>query len=252
MLSKNSIKYINSLKTNKFRKKYGMFVAEGPKVIDELLGSGYEIENIYATVQWLDKNENIPGKIETTEVSEQELKKISSLKTPNQVLAVVKIPDVTIDTDELNNELVLILDDIQDPGNLGTIIRSADWFGVRYIICSNNTVDIYNPKVIQATMGSFIRVKIYYTDLTDFFAKSAGSVPVFGALLKGENIYKTALPSRGFILIGNESKGISGKLMRFITYPVTIPSFSNNRSAESLNASVAASVILAEFKRQYI
>ncbi len=250
MLSKNAAKYINSLKTNKFRNKYNTFIAEGPKIVGELLRSPFYVESVYAVGEWMKNNKSITEKTEITEVSEQELKRISSLKTPNQVLAVVNIPDTKTDNDSLKNELVLVLDDINDPGNLGTIIRSADWFGVRHIVCSNNTVDVYNPKVIQATMGSFIRVKTIYTDLTEFFTSLSFTPPVFGALLTGKSIYKMKLPSEGFIIIGNESKGISGSLKQFITHPVMIPSFAHIKSAESLNASVATSIILAEFRRQ--
>jgi TrmH family RNA methyltransferase len=246
MLSKNTVKYINSLKTNKFRNKYNKFIAEGPKIVGELLRSQFDVESVYAVGQY----KSITDKTEITEISEQELKRISSLKTPNQVLAVVNIPDTKTDSDSLKNKLVLVLDDINDPGNLGTIIRSADWFGVRHIICSNNTVDVYNPKVIQATMGSFIRVKTIYTDLNKFFTNLSFTPPVFGALLKGKNIFKMKLPPEGFIIIGNESKGISGNLKQFITHPVMIPSFAQIESAESLNASVATSIILAEFRRQ--
>jgi TrmH family RNA methyltransferase len=246
MLSKNTVKYINSLKTNKFRNKYNKFIAEGPKIVGELLRSQFDVESVYAVGQY----KSITDKTEITEISEQELKRISSLKTPNQVLAVVNIPDTKTDSDSLKNELVLVLDDINDPGNLGTIIRSADWFGVRHIVCSNNTVDVYNPKVIQATMGSFIRVKTIYTDLNKFFTNLSFTPPVFGALLKGKNIFKMKLPPEGFIIIGNESKGISGNLKQFITHPVMIPSFAQIESAESLNASVATSIILAEFRRQ--
>jgi TrmH family RNA methyltransferase len=246
MLSKNTVKYINSLKTNKFRNKYNKFIAEGPKIVGELLRSQFDVESVYAVGQY----KSITDKTEITEISEQELKRISSLKTPNQVLAVVNIPDTKTDSDSLKNELVLVLDDINDPGNLGTIIRSADWFGVRHIVCSNNTVDVYNPKVVQATMGSFIRVKTIYTDLNKFFTNLSFTPPVFGALLKGKNIFKMKLPPEGFIIIGNESKGISGNLKQFITHPVMIPSFAQIESAESLNASVATSIILAEFRRQ--
>ena len=250
MLSKNSIKHINSLNLNKFRNRNKLFVAEGPKIVGELLRSQFDVESVYAVGKWIKKNKSITEKTEITEISEQELKRISSLKAPNQVLAVVNIPDTKTDNDSLKNELVLVLDDINDPGNLGTIIRTADWFGVRYVVCSNNTVDVYNPKVIQATMGSFIRVKTIYTDLNKFFTNLSFTPPVFGALLKGKNIFKMELPSEGFIIIGNESKGISGNLKQFITHPVMIPSFAQIESAESLNASVATSIILAEFRRQ--
>jgi TrmH family RNA methyltransferase len=252
MLSKNTIKYINSLKYNKFRKKNKMFIAEGPKITGELLNSGFVIDSVFALSEWVEKNKNISTTSGLYEISDNDLKKISSLKTPNQVLAVVNIPDEKPDYGTLKNELFLVLDDISDPGNLGTIIRTADWFGVRNIICSNNTVDVYNPKVIQATMGSFIRVKIIYERLNEFFTKLPFDTSVFGALLNGENIYGMRLPSKGCIIIGNESKGISPDMKRFITHPVTIPAFGGDTSAESLNASVATAVILSEFKRGLI
>jgi TrmH family RNA methyltransferase len=249
MLSKNSIKHINSLYYSKFRKKNKMFVAEGPKIVGELADSGFVIDSVFAVREWIEKNENNPIISKIHEISAGELKKISSLKTPNQVLAVVNIPDEKTDFGKLKNELFLVLDGISDPGNLGTIIRTADWFGIRNIVCSKNTVNVYNPKVIQATMGSFIRVKIIYNELSEFFTNLPFSTPVFGALLNGENIYRMKLPAKGCIIIGNESKGISAELKRFITHSVTIPSSGGSTSAESLNASVATAVILSEFKR---
>ncbi len=247
MLSINTTKYINSLKSGKFRKKYGKFAVEGQKIVNELINSNLIIDSIFALKEWIEDNKDLSG-IEINEISHRELKKISSLKTPNQVLAVVNKPDYKLNPRFLANEWVLVLDNIRDPGNLGTIIRTADWFGVRNIICSPDTVDVYNPKVIQATMGSFIRVKTHYTDPGKFFAMV--NKPVFGAVLNGKSIYNQHFPNSGFLIIGNESKGISEIVKQQITNPVTIPSFTGGSKAESLNASIAGAVILSEIKRQ--
>jgi TrmH family RNA methyltransferase len=209
-------------------------------MVEELLQSNYQIEAIYGTSIWIRNNQSI----DCTEISEKELASISSLKTPNEVLAVVKQQQKQLI--DITSELTIALDRLQDPGNLGTIIRTADWFGIQNIICSDNSVGIYNPKVIQATMGSFFRVNIVYANLPDFFTSNKGLI-VYGALLDGENVYQKELSSKGSVLLmGNESKGISDELLPFITDKILIPNFGK---AESLNVATATAILCSECKR---
>jgi TrmH family RNA methyltransferase len=209
-------------------------------MVEELLLSDYEVSVVYATAKWKINN----SKVDCFEVSEKELKSISSLKTPNEVLAVVKQKNVEIS--DFTSWFNIALDKIQDPGNLGTIIRTADWFGVKNVICSKDTVDVYNPKVLQATMGSFFRLNIIYTDLAGFFTKNK-NLTVCGALLDGESIYEKTLEVKGSILLmGNESKGISQELKPFINERLSIPNFGK---AESLNVSIATAIFCSEYVR---
>lgn len=236
MLSKNEVKYIQSLYHKKTREAEGVFVVEGPKMIEELLQSDYRIRKLYAVDEWM-KPSNVDAEI--TIVDEGELQRISGLQTANQVLAVVEQKQMTGEP-VLKGQLSLVLDNIQDPGNLGTIIRIADWFGVKQIIASENTVELYNPKVIQSTMGSFVRVTMWYNDLSSFLQKT--TVPVYGALLNGSSVFEMDAVSEGLLLIGNESKGVSSELQQYITEPITIPRIGG---AESLNAAVATGIILS-------
>lgn len=247
MLSKNQIKFINALKQKKFREEHHLFIAEGNKIIHELLRSEIKIKQLYTTTNFISET-NIPLSIECIEVKANEMERISALTTASEVLAVCEMPDHELNIDALKNKLTLVLDGIKDPGNLGTIIRIADWFGISNIICSNDTADIYNPKVVQATMGSISRVKVHYTDLIELFKVQNLKLKVFGALLEGENIYAKKLPSEGFIVIGNESKGISETLLPYITDKISIPSFSSE--TESLNAAIATAIICSEFRRR--
>ncbi|OFY85550.1 MAG: hypothetical protein A3F72_10290 [Bacteroidetes bacterium RIFCSPLOWO2_12_FULL_35_15] len=255
MLSKNQIKYVNSLKQKKFREEHNLFLAEGTKIVPELLVSDINVKQVYATSDFF-RNNKIAATIERFEIKENELERVSALMAPNEVLAVCETPHYQLEIDSLKDKLTLLLDEIKDPGNLGTIIRVADWFGIENIICSNETVDAFNPKVVQATMGSISRIKIHYTDLSDFLMNQESTIKyqVFGALLAGESIYSKQLPSSGFIIIGNESKGISEKLLPYITDKIRIPSFSHYKAvtgeAESLNAAIATSVICSEFRRR--
>lgn len=240
MITANQKKFVKSLAQKKFRTEYNCFVVEGEKLVHELIDSDFEIEVIYALKDWIEENQ--PEKAE--EVSAKELASISLLKTPNQVLAVVKqkkepLPNTI-------NSFSIVLDKIQDPGNLGTIIRTADWFGIKTIICSDDSVDVYNPKVIQATMGSLFRVNVVYTNLTDFF-KEYNSLSVYGAMLDGENVYQKTLNKKGSVLLmGNESKGISESLLPFITDKILIPKIGH---AESLNVASATAILCAEFTK---
>lgn len=251
MLSKAQIKRISSYKESKYRNQDKVFVVEGVKVVNELLNSSYEIETICTLKQWLDDNsQRINNKARNiVEVNEDELKKISSFSTPNQILAVVKMPSPKEPV--LKDKLVLALDQINDPGNLGTIIRIAHWFGIEDIICSENTVDQYNPKTIQSTMGSLFRVNVSYLNLKSFLQNLPDDNPVYGTIVEnGENIYEKQVQTYGIIIIGSESHGISNEILPLINNPITIPNFSINQRAESLNASIATGIIVSEFKRR--
>jgi RNA methyltransferase, TrmH family len=252
MLSVAEIKRIRSLSVKKFRRQSGLFCVEGEKMVSELILSGWGIEMIYATEEWKGIRGNNAVNLNIKVISGKELERISTLTTPNKVLALAKVPLYDIKTIDAGSRLILALDNIQDPGNLGTIIRTADWFGVEEIVCSSMTADVYNPKVIQATMGSFLRVKIYYTDLTEFLESIPDGIPVIGATLDGENINKKKLPGTGILVTGNESKGISEKIMNRITNKVYIPMFDeNNRNSkpESLNVAVAwAGILLSKIQ----
>jgi TrmH family RNA methyltransferase len=253
MLSKNKIKFLNSLKLKKFRDENQQFIAEGDKLVRDLLSGNFQIHEIFATHKWLDNNTLPSNNIIVNEINEDELSKISQLSTPNQVLAVAKYQKKEINYFEIFNNLTLMLDEIKDPGNMGTIIRIADWFGISNIICSEDTVDTYNPKVVQSTMGSIARVNIYYTNLAELLKKTPENTPVYGTLLTGENIYEQNLSKNGIIIVGNESRGISDDLQQYITHKLLIPSYAQNadNKAESLNASVATAIICAEFKRKF-
>ena len=262
MLSKNQIKYINSLKLKKFRDEENMFVAEGTKIVTELLNSSIKVIKLYATsifIHQLNGNDQLYKlqDIDLVEVSEIELRKISNLSTPNEVLLIAEIPKYDLDIEALYKRLTIVLDDMRDPGNLGTIIRTAHWFGIENIICSNDSVDAFNPKVVQATMGSIANVKVHYCDLEELFKKLKNNVEsplsIYGALLEGDNIYEKKLMDKGFILIGNESRGISEKLLPYVTDRITIPQISIKNSAEkagqlSLNASIATAIICSKFR----
>lgn len=258
MLSKSQISFINSLKQKKYREEHQLFIAEGAKIVPELLNSAIVVKQVYATSEFL-RNNVIPATVERFEIKENELERISSLTKANEVLAVCETPSYELEglhNESLKGKLTLVLDDIKDPGNLGTIIRIADWFGIENIVCSSETVDAFNPKVVQATMGSIARIKIYYTSLTEFikYQVSSSKYQVFGALLEGKNIYSEKLSSEGLIVIGNESRGISEEVQKLITDKISIPSFSHYKSgggeAESLNAAIATSIICSEFRRR--
>ncbi len=240
MISKNQIKLISSLAQKKYRKQHQLFIAEGEKVIDEILNSSFELEHLYCTETIFDNVKSSQKSI----ISDSDLKKISALSTPNNCLAVFKIPS---DKKINNNGLTVVLDDIQDPGNLGTIIRLSDWFGVTQIVCSEQSVDVYNPKVVQATMGSITRLPIFYTDLK-VYLKNTSSV-IYGTFMDGENIYNAKLPEQAIIVFGNEGNGISKPIEDLITNKIAIPRFGDLQSTESLNVAVAAAVVISEFKR---
>ena len=240
MISKNQIKLISSLTQKKFRKQHQLFIAEGEKVITEILNSTFELEHLYCTKVLF---ENVLP-LKKSLISESDLKKISSLNTPNNCLAIFKIP---VQKDLKNIGLTVVLDDIQDPGNLGTIIRLCDWFGVSQIVCSEQSVDVYNPKVVQATMGSITRLPVFYANLEVYLEKNSSTI--YGTFMDGENIYKASLPSQGIVVFGNEGNGISKAVENLITHKISIPRFGALQETESLNVAVAAAIVLSEFKR---
>lgn len=238
-LSKNKIKWIRSFHLKKNRDEANVFIVEGEKMIQEL------IENFPNSIDFLcvtkesdhfSKNNSLVHAVATAE----ELKKISSMKNPNKSLAIVK----KLDVKPSKSSFKLVLDNIQDPGNMGTILRLADWFNVKEIICSKETVDIYNPKVVQASMGAIFRITVTYCELENYLTNFSG--PIFGALLEGQNIYKQKLLPEGLLILGNEGNGISEKIKPFITDPITIPRFGK---AESLNVSIATGILLSDFFR---
>jgi TrmH family RNA methyltransferase len=240
MVSKNQIKLITGLHQKKQRFANQLFFAEGVKVIQELLQSNFELEHLYTT---LNDFETVQSSKRTL-INEQELKKISALATPNSCLAVFKIP---AENKIIDSGLIIALDDIRDPGNLGTILRLCDWFGIKQIICSKETVDIYNPKVVQATMGSIARVNVNYLDLKTFITQT--ELPVFGTFMDGDNIYQSNLPQSGIIIMGNEANGISAEIEKIVTSRISIPRFGELQKTESLNVATATAIILSEFKR---
>ncbi len=255
MLSHNQVKYINSLKIKKYRQLHHVFIVEGEKGVSELLKSSLKPVKLFALSDWLHKNSIAltEQNIEWQEITEGELKKVSDLVTPNQVLAIAEMPETDIPKANEFAGMTLVLDGIRDPGNMGTMIRTADWFGIRTIICSNDSVDAFNPKVVQSTMGSFARVSIFYTDLNDYFKNIAKDIPVFGALLEGPDITQKTFTRAGIILIGSESHGISKQLIPYVNEPLHIPRISfpgSENKAESLNASIANGIICYEICKQ--
>ncbi len=244
MLSKNQVKFITRLGQKKYRLKDGFFVVEGIKAINEFLGSSFELHQLYTTESFnFDANPN--NFIEETLISGSELNKISFLKTPNKALAIFKMPNIAPVRED---KLIVALDDVRDPGNLGTIIRLCDWFGITDLVCSKSTVDCYNPKVVQATMGSLARVNICYVDLAKFLSET--KLQVFGAFMDGKNVYTSALPERGVLVMGNEANGISNTLDSCINERIAIPRFGDLKATESLNVATATAILLSEFRRK--
>lgn len=246
MLSKSDIKYIQSLSHKKFREQEHLFLVEGVKMVDELLKDAHQgIKKIYAVKEWESCHKHsIPNHVAVQVIEEFELQKISSQKTPQQVVALVDLPQKDVNK-QLFSGVTIVLDRIQDPGNLGTIIRTCDWFGINNIICSPDTADAFNVKVVQSAMGSILRVNIFYTDLTNFLSKHA-DMPIYSAVLKGVSIHEMPLPTDCFIVIGNESVGVSEEILALTNQRITIPKHGN---AESLNAAIATSIILSVFKK---
>lgn len=240
MIGKSKVKYIQSLGQKKFRDEAGLFIAEGPKIVNELIRLCPEqVKEVFALEEWLNEQPALPAGIKAGIISPEELEKISQLKTPNNVLALVSF--FTDELVQLSGRLSIGLCGIQDPGNLGTIIRIADWFGISQVICSDDSADRYNPKVVQSTMGSIARVQVIYTDIEALLRKNP-DLPVYATVLDGEDVRTTARPAEGLILIGNESKGIPAGILSLANKRITI---SRKGGAESLNAGVATGIILS-------
>lgn len=247
-ISKNKIKYFASFAKKKTRDEEGLFIVEGNKMVAELLQTDFQVEAIVATKEWLSNNKLC---CEYYEASHEEIRKISLLQHPQDVWALVKKKGFSRDF-ELKEKLVLALDGVQDPGNMGTIIRLADWFGITQIICSNECVDVYNPKVVQATMGAIYRMSVNYVDLPAFLAKQ-NNREIYIADMSGENVYTTVLSQKAILVMGNEGNGISEEVAKVATKKIHIPTFNENgQTSESLNVAIATAVLCSEFKRRTI
>lgn len=236
MVSKSQIKLITSLAQKKYRQQNALFVVEGIKGIREFLDSSYVLHSLYA-LEGVFEDQN------ATEVSPAELKKISFLKTPQKALALFEIPKQRL---EIKSGFQLVLDEVRDPGNLGTLIRLCDWYGIEHLICSEQTVDCFNPKVVQATMGSLTRVNLVYTDLETYLSKQ--KLPVYGAFMDGENVYRSQLPEEAILVLGNEANGVSAAVSEKIQQKISIPQFGSS-TTESLNVAIAGAILVSEFKR---
>ncbi len=248
VLSKNTIKMITSLNRKKERDESGLFFAEGPKLVDDLLDT-FHCTLLIAISDYLTSHPNIHAD-DVQEVTKEGLKKVSALCAPQSVVALFRKPTYQLDTTKLGNQLSLMLDTVQDPGNLGTIIRLADWFGIENVICSKETVDLYNPKVVQATMGALARVRVHYLDLEKLLM-SLKDVPVYGTFLEGDNIYEETLTPSGIIVMGNEGNGISSVVKKYVDRKLYIPNFPQSReTSESLNVAVATAIVCSEFRRR--
>lgn len=241
MLSKNNIKLIKSLEHKKYRNQQGLFVVEGVKNVQEFLNSAYELSHLFT----IDTNFSLDDTSKISYISYDELKKISFLKTPNVVLALFKVP---VKQCIIKDGLLVGLDSINDPGNLGTIIRLCDWFGIQQLICSDDTVDCYNQKVVQATMGTLTRVNVVYTDLKEFLKTYQN--PIYGTFMNGNSVYSSNLTSNGIVIMGNEANGISSEIEKLISCKISIPSYNDTHETESLNVATATAIVLSEFKRR--
>jgi len=239
MVSRSQLKYIQSLGQKKYRDEEGVFVAEGPKLVKELIESDVELTQVYALNEWIEDNKDLLRSVNVTAINETELERTSQLKTPNKVIAIVK--KFEVNEPGIKERISLVLDTIRDPGNLGTIIRIADWFGVSQIICSTDCADMYNSKVVQATMGSIARVNVFYTDLPVWLKQRSG-VRIYAAMLEGKDVTKMSTIKEGLIIIGNESMGINKEVLQYSNEKISIP---RKGSAESLNAAVATGIILS-------
>lgn len=253
MLSKNKIKLIQSLNRKKGRDESGLFLVEGNKMVEEALRSDFKVETLVCTSGFLHLHPQIRSKVnELIEVNNVSIQKASLLQNPQDSMALISQPANIKPGMNLQNDFILTLDFIQDPGNLGTILRIADWFGIRTVICSENTVDVFNPKVVQASMGAIFRVNTWYTDLEKFLSKTIENhIPVFGTFLEGKDIYKEKLSQNGIIVLGNEGNGISEAVSKLVTHKLFIPSFSSGISKpESLNVAIATAICCSEFRRR--
>jgi len=258
MISSSRSKLLRSLQHKKYRDRHQLFVVEGEKMVGELTeqdpGHGFEVREIYATPEWIrdPSRQMLSSGIDVVEATREEIQKVSTLVSPQAVIALVSKPKIPPGIEELIHHTVLAFESIRDPGNLGTIVRTADWFGIKHIICSPDSTDIFNPKVIQATMGAFTRVKVYYSNLSEWLDSSGmEQKAVYGTYLEGENIYETSLHAAPVILFGNESRGLSDKLVSRAQRLISIPSFSEKgKGSESLNVASSVAVVCSEIKRR--
>lgn len=255
MISKNKIKYIRSLEMKKYRKADCVFVAEGKKLVGDLIGS-FDLTYVAATAAWLSDNALLLSSavfqgVEVDEVSEEELRRVSFQETPQQVLAIFRQRQSDADINEVAaNDLCLVLDDVQNPGNMGTIVRIADWFGIRHIFCSDASADIYNPKTVQATMGGMARVEVHYANLPLLLDSLDSSIPVYGTFLDGDDIHGQQLSSHGVIIMGNEGRGVSAPVSAHVSHRLFIPNYPPGSStSESLNVAIATAIVCNEFRR---
>jgi TrmH family RNA methyltransferase len=250
MISKSKIKYIHSLEMKKYRDEYHTFVAEGNKLVNDML-KVFQCQMLIAKSVWMATQGNIPAD-ELLVDEDEDIRKVSFLKNPQDVLAIFKMPEWSMKDVNPSESLILALDGIQDPGNLGTIIRMADWFGIEDIVCSKDTADVFNPKTVQATMGALAHVRVHYTDLPDYLkTKVQKDIPVFGTFLDGENMYTKQLSTNGIIVMGNEGNGIRPEVESTINERLYIPNFPPEReTSESLNVAIATAVVCAEFRRR--
>lgn len=247
MIGKNTIKWVHSLEMKKNRKREGLFVAEGPKVVGDLM-SRFRLHTVFATEEW-NGGGKLGAEVRRHTVDDDELRRLSFLQHPQQVVAVFEMnneDEVKVDKDRLT----IMLDGVQDPGNLGTIIRIADWFGIRHVICSQETADAYNPKVVQATMGSLASVSVHYVNLESYLVSQPKDVKIYGTLLDGQDIYETRLSAAGIIVMGNEGNGLTEAVRRLVTHRLLIPDFNPDKRAESLNVAIATSIVCSEFRRR--
>lgn len=255
MISKNKIKLIKSLEYKKYRDIHQLFLAEGNKIVTDLLHSKMEVKTLIGTSEFLSQTENlIKQGTEVIESSHAGIKSASLLQNPQEAIALCQIPSYNLEDADPSTQLLICLDNIQDPGNLGTIIRVADWFGIENIVCSSGMADTFNPKAVQASMGSLGRVKVHYTSLDKFLSAASGKgVTITGAYLDGENVFTSDLPESGILVMGNEGRGISEDLAGYISKKISIPSFSKSAAhAESLNVATATAILCAEFRRRRI
>ncbi len=252
MLTNNKIKLIKSLDRKVNRTQNGVFIVEGEKMVDELLNSSFIVDEIFCLTDYAEPRQAILSKHNVSVIDTGQLNKISHLKTPNKTLALVKTANQNFDAAILKNQLCIALDNIQDPGNLGTIIRTASWFGISSILCSQNTVDVYNPKVVQSTMGALFNVNVFYVDLYNQLNKlKTLGLPVYATSLTGNNVYNCNLTANGIIVMGNESGGVNSGIQNIVNQNLFIPKYSNAQNTESLNVSMATALICAEFRRRF-
>lgn len=248
-MTKNDVKELQALRQTKGRKERGIFAVEGNKLVEELMNSQFRVNNVFATEQWVEKNPVLAKRIADYEIiAPKQMEQVSNFVTPPGIFATAMMPKYKIEPKDTENQLILLLDGINDPGNLGTIIRTADWFGIKNIVISEDTCDPWQPKVIQSTMGSILRTQIVETDVIKFLKEV--KTPVFGALMQGKNVYHTQIKcNQGVIIIGSESHGIRDNVMPFVSCPINIPKAEGSQT-ESLNASVAAGIIISEVFRK--